>query len=158
MRRAFLAKRDNPRSKAIAVAAYEVAMEQIEAGQDIEIEVREPKRTLDANACMWATLGDIAAQVDWPHTDRAGRWAIGKMSADSWKAVLTAGFEQETRMAQGVAGGMVMLGARTSQYSRRRMGEFIEFAHAFGAERGVRWSAKAEDELAMWAKPGRAAA
>jgi len=158
MKRTFLAKRDNPRSKAIAVAAYEVAMEQIEAGNDIEIEVREPRRTLDANACMWATLGDIAAQVDWPHTDRAGRWVFGKMPAENWKAVLTAGFEQETRMAQGVAGGMVMLGARTSQYSKRRMGEFIEFAHAFGAERGVRWSARAEDELAMWAKPGRAAA
>lgn len=158
MKRLFRAMRDNPRSRAIAVAAYEHAMAQIDAGQDVEIEVREPRRTLDANACMWASLGDIAAQVDWPHTDAGGRWAFGKMSADNWKAVLTAGFEQETRMAQAVAGGAVMLGARTSQYSKRRMGEFIEFVHAFGTERGVRWSDRAAEELAMWAKPGRAAA
>ena len=158
MKRLFRAMRDNPRSRAIAVAAYEAAMEQIEAGNDVEILLREPARTLDANSAMWATLADIARQVDWPHTDSAGRWVIGKMPAESWKAILTAGFEQETRMAQGVAGGTVMLGARTSQYSKRRMGEFIEFVHAFGADRGVRWSAKAAEELAMWAKPGRAAA
>ena len=52
MKRLFRAMRDNPRRKAIAVAAYEAAMEQIEAGNDVEILLREPARTLDANAAM----------------------------------------------------------------------------------------------------------
>ena len=125
-------------------------------GEDFEIHVREPRRTLDANACMWATLTDIAQQVPWPHTHR-GEWRIGLMPKESWKAVLTAAYHQETEQAQGVGGGTVMLGARTSQYSRKRMGEFIEFVHAFGSERCVVWSAKAEDELAQFRPVGRAA-
>ncbi len=157
MKRLFVMRHDNPQRLVVADRAIAELLERVGAGQDTEVEIREPRRTLDANACMWATLGDIAAQVDWPHTNGKGEWAIGRMPAEAWKAVLTAAFEQETRMAQGVGGGTVMLGARTSQYSRRKMGEFIEFAHAFGAERGVRWSAKAEEELAAWA-PARMAA
>ena len=157
MKRLFLMRHDNPQRLVIADRAIAELLERVGAGQDTEVEIREPRRTLDANACMWATLGDIAAQVDWPHTNDEGEWTFGRMPPDSWKATLTAGFERETRMAQGVGGGTVMLGARTSQYSRRKMGEFIEFAHAFGAERGVRWSAKAAEELAAWA-PARKAA
>lgn len=130
-------------------------------GGPVQITLDEPKRTLDSNACMWATLADIARQVEWPHTDASGNWTISLMTADSWKSVLTAGFEQETKMAQGIGGGTVMLGARTSQYSRRKMGEFIEFVQAFGTERGVKWSASAQDEMAQFApttKQQRAAA
>ncbi|WP_445394257.1 recombination protein NinB [Stenotrophomonas maltophilia] len=119
-------------------------------GGAVQITLDEPKRTLDANACMWATLADIARQVEWPHT-KGGNWTIGLMDSDSWKAILTAAFEQETKQAQGIGGGTVMLGARTSQYSRRKMGEFLEFVQAFGTERGVKWSASAQDEMAQFA-------
>lgn len=119
-------------------------------GGPVQITLDEPKRTLDSNACMWATLADIARQVEWPHT-KGGNWTIGLMDSDSWKAVLTAAFEGESRMAQGIGGTTVMLGARTSQYSRRKMGEFIEFVQAFGTERGVKWSASAQDEMAQFA-------
>lgn len=156
MKRQFIHRQDNPRRDGVVKLAIEWIQSLAEAGEDFEIHVREPRRTLDANACMWATLTDIAQQVSWPHTD-GGEWRIDLMPKDSWKAVLTAAYEQETRQAQGIGGGTVMLGARTSQYSRRRMGEFIEFAHAFGSERGVQWSAKAEDELEQFG-PGRRAA
>lgn len=157
MKRMFVHRQDNPRRAGVVQLAIEWIQQLAAAGEDFEIHVREPRRTLDANACMWATLTDIAQQVLWPHTV-GGEWQIGLMSKDAWKAVLTAAFERETQMAQGVGGGTVMLGARTSQYSRRRMGEFIEFVHAFGAEKGVKWSAKAEDELAQFARPARRAA
>lgn len=124
----------------------------IDGGRDFDIVVTDPPRTLDANACMWATLADIAEQLDWPHTE-SGMWEIGRMPSESWKAVLTAAFEQEVAMAQGVTGGTVMLGARTSKYSKRKMGDFLEFVHAFGNEREVRWSARARDELAEFAWP-----
>ncbi|QXQ04278.1 recombination protein NinB [Stenotrophomonas indicatrix] len=123
----------------------------------VQITLDEPKRTLDANACMWATLADIARQVEWPHT-KGGNWTIGLMDSDSWKAILTAAFEQETKQAQGIGGGTVMLGVRTSQYSRRKMGEFLEFVQAFGSERGVKWSASAQDEMAQLAQSQRRAA
>lgn len=116
----------------------------------VQVTIGEPKRTLDSNAAMWATFADIAHQVEWPHT-KDGNWTIGLMDSASWKAVLTAAFEQETKQAQGIGGGTVMLGARTSQYSRRKMGDFIEFVQAFGTERGVKWSASAQDEMAQFA-------
>lgn len=120
----------------------------------VQITLGEPKRTLDSNACMWATFADIARQVEWPHT-KNGNWTIGLMDSPSWKAVLTAAFELETKQAQGIGGGTVMLGARTSQYSPRKMGEFIEFVQAFGTERGVKWSASAQDEMAQFAPTKR---
>ena len=154
MTRRFHVSRDNPKAaqvvETMAAAAHELCM----AGTNFDIEFREPRRSLDANAAMWATLADIAAQVDWPHTE-GGNWVIGRMDSESWKAVLTAGFEAETRMAQGVAGGSVMLGARTSKFSKRRMGDFLTFVHAFGSERGVRWSDKALEDLAQWAPAER---
>jgi hypothetical protein len=144
-KRTFQFRRANPRIE-LVVSALVSYVRQWLTGNDCDVTVSEPKRTLDANAAMWGTLTDISKQVDWPHTV-AGSWVIDKMGTEPWKAVLTAAFEQETAMAQGVSGGVVMLGARTSQYGKRKMGDFIEFAHAFGSDRGVKWSPKAASEL-----------
>lgn len=154
MKRIFVVSHDNPARAKVCERAIESMRERYKAGESFEIEIREPRRTLDSNACLWATLTDIAEQVEWPHTE-SGEWRIGVMSKDSWKAVLTAAFEQETAQAQGIGGGTVMLGARTSQYSRRKMGEFIEFVTAFGADKGVKWSAGALEEQAQWAPAER---
>lgn len=156
MKRTFNVSRDNPKAAQVCESAIQHMRDCYASGQPFEMEFREPRRTLDSNACMWATLADIAAQVDWPHTDAKGNWTIGKMPADpNWKAVLTAGFQQEMSMAQCVAGGTVMVGARTSKFSKRTMGEFLTFVHAFGAERGVRFSDKALEDLAQWAPAER---
>lgn len=155
-KRLFAARRGNPRLPLVVDGAVAEIRRRVLDGEDFDVEVREPKRTLDSNACMWATLADIARQVEWPHT-KGGEWKIDLMDSDSWKAVLTAAFEQETKQAQGIGGGTVMLGARTSQYSRRKMGELLEFVHAFGAERGVKWSARAQDEMADFGPVRRAA-
>ena len=152
--RSFLVAHDNPNRAQVCERAIQHMRDCYAARKDFEMVFREPRRTLDANSCMWATLDDIASQVDWPHTE-SGNWVIGRMDSDSWKAVLTAGFEAETRMAQGVSGGTVMLGARTSKFSKRRMGDFLTFVHAFGSERGVRWSDKALEDLAQWAPADR---
>lgn len=156
MKRTFVANPDNPKAAQVADAARAEVLRRIQSGESCEIEVREPRRTLDSNAAMWATLADIAAQVEWPHTFE-GNWQIGRMDSESWKAVLTSAFEAETRMAQAVNGGTVMLGARTSKFSKRRMGDFLTFCNAFGSEKGVRWSDKALEDLAQWAPAERAA-
>lgn len=148
MKRTFTIKHDNPERDEVCKRSIEYMRELYRLGQDFEIEFREPRRSLDSNSAMWATLTDIAKQVDWPHTE-GGEWVIGKMGNGAWKAVLTAGYEQETQMAQGVGGGMVMVGASTSRYTKRKMGELLEFIHAFGADKGVRFSDRARDDLEM---------
>ena len=114
------------------------------------------KRTPDQNRKMWPMLTDFARQIDWPHTKR-GQWRIAKMPPMSWKAVLTAAFEQEMEMAQGLEGGQVMVGASTSNYGVRKFADFINFLYATGNERGVVWSDKSEQVAREYAPKDKAA-
>lgn len=153
MKRTFQYRQSNDRRASVLESvAAEMKMRAL-AGDDFDVVVSEPKRTACMNSAMWATMADIAAQVEWPHTNEKGEWVISLMDSTSWKSVLSAGFERETTMAQGIGGGNVMIGARTSQYSKRKMSELIDFIQAFGSERGVKWSARAQDEMAAWKYP-----
>lgn len=116
-----------------------------EIGQDFQIRLEEVKRTLDQNAAMWPALTDFASQVPWPVTQRDG--STKQATADDMKDVLTATFESEVRMAPGLRGGFVMLGARTSKYGKKKMGDFLTFIRAEGNDRGVVWSKKANDNF-----------
>lgn len=109
------------------------------------------KRTVSQNAKMWPMLTDFSKQLKWPHT-RNGEWVIDLMPPMSWKAVLTAAFEQEMSMAQGWRGGTVMVGASTSNYGVRRMADFITWMYAEGGERGVNWSEKSERAMREWGR------
>lgn len=99
-------------------------------------EIRPKTRTLGQNDFMWSILTDIAKQVDF-----VVNGALVKVSPEEVKDILSAGLKREMRMAQGIDGGMVILGQRTSKMTVRQMAELIELAHAFGAQRGVQWSA-----------------
>lgn len=105
------------------------------AGQKVEIKVGDAKRSSEQNDCMWAMLTDVAKQVEWPVDGRMQR-----LSPEDWKHVLSAGLKREQRVAQGINGGFVILGQRTSQMSKRELSDLIDLIGAFGAERGVRWS------------------
>lgn len=84
-------------------------------------------RTLDQNARMWAMLGEISRAVDW----------YGQKLADyEWKDMFTAALKRQ-KIVPGLEGGFVVLGARTSKMSKQEVGEIMELAAAFGAERGV---------------------
>ena len=50
-------------------------------------------------------------------------------------------------MAEGLSGGVVMLGVSTRKMTVKEMSDVIEFLMAFGAERGVVWSNEAQKEL-----------
>lgn len=116
--------------------AYLFATELAVSGA-VEIVVRPVKsrRTLDQNAKLWAMLGDIARQVQWPVNG-----VMQLLDAEDWKALMTAAARQEVRMAAGVNGGVVMLGVSTKRMTVAELGDVIEFMYAFGAERNVRWS------------------
>lgn len=104
-----------------------------DAPEGFVVTVAEPTRSLDQNAAQWPILQAFADQVQWP-INGAMVW----MTADDWKDVLTAAFKRETvRVAQGLDGGMVMLGSRTSKFSVKEMSEFIEFLKATAALRDV---------------------
>ncbi|BBP60379.1 recombination protein NinB [Pseudomonas sp. St316] len=116
--------------------AYLFATELATAGA-VEIIVRPVKsrRTLEQNAKLWAMLGDISRQVGWPVNG-----VMQKLDSEDWKALMTAAARQEIRMAQGINGGVVMLGESTRRMTVAELGDVIECMYVFGAEKGVTWS------------------
>ena len=98
-----------------------------------KVTVEPPRRSLDQNAAQWPILQAFSQQLLWPVNG-----AMVRMEPEDWKHVLTAAFEGErARLAMGLDGGVVMLGARTSQYSKAKFSEWMEFIHATAALRGV---------------------
>jgi len=95
--------------------------------------VQEPTRSLEQNAAQWPILQAFADQVQWP--------VNGKMvwlTDEEWKDILTAAFQGETvRLAQGLDGGVVMLGLKTSKFGKRQFSDWLEFLHATAAAKEV---------------------
>jgi NinB protein len=101
--------------------------------------VIEPKRrSLQANARMWAMLSDISRQVVW-HGQ--------KLCKDDWKTMATAALKRQ-RVVPGIEGGFVVLGEHTSTMTIAQMNELMKFLEAFGAQHGVRFTARFELEHA----------
>jgi len=104
-----------------------------EAPENYVVTVQEPTRNTSQNAAQWPILEAFAEQLQWPVNG-----AMVNLTAEEWKDVLTAAFQGETvRLAQGLNGGVVMLGLRTSQMGKRRFSEWLDFLHATAALRGV---------------------
>ena len=134
MNKAFIIDRENPHWQQVveALAAFVTAESTI---HPLRLVVGETTRSTLQNSLMWAVLTDISRQVEWPVDGKPQ-----KLDPTDWKHVLTAGLKQETRVARGVGGGFVVLGQRTSKMTKRELSEVIEFAYAFGAEHGVKWT------------------
>lgn len=98
-----------------------------------KVVVSEPSRTLDQNAAQWPILEAFSQQLDWPvNGERV------KLPPEDWKDILTAAFQKElVRIAQGLDGGMVMLGMRTSKMGKKTFSEYLDFLNATAAMRGV---------------------
>lgn len=131
-RRVFAFDPENPRREGVLAFMADVIRQ---CGRRVVITVAEPTRSLEANAAMWAMLADLARQVEWPVDGK-----LQRLSPEDWKHILTAGLKREQRVAQGVAGGFVMLGQRTSRMTQREMGELLDLIAAFGAEHNVRFT------------------
>lgn len=99
------------------------------------LEIRAETRSTAANRLLWSCLNDISRQVEWPVDGK-----LQKLDAEDWKAILSAGVTKAQRVAQGVEGGFVMLGQRTSKMTRAEFTALIDFCHAFGDSRGIQWS------------------
>lgn len=116
--------------------AWKLACEILQFGKPVRIRIDEkmPTRTLEQNDLMWAVLTDIARQVEWPVDGK-----LQRLEPEDWKDILSAGLSKSQRVAQGIEGGFVMLGQRTSRMNIGDMSDLIELAYAFGTEHGVMW-------------------
>lgn len=121
---------------AVAKTIWIHAKANLSAGRRMVMELRPEKRSDPQNRRMWAMLGEISAQVDW-----YGQ----KLSAEDWKHVLSASLKKQ-RAVQGIDGGFVVLGLSTSKMSKAEMSELQTLMEAFGAEKGVKFSAVGYDE------------
>ncbi len=105
-----------------------------DAPEGYAVTIGEPIRNLDQNAAQWPILQAFADQLQWPINGKM-EW----MTPDEWKDVMTCAFKRESvRVAMGMDGGMVMLGQRTSKFSKAQFGEWLEFLNATAVARDVR--------------------
>ena len=97
--------------------------------------VCEERRNNAQNSAQWPILEAWAEQKLWPVNG-----AMTKLTATEFKDILTAAFEGETnpRIAQGLNGGIVMLGRRTSRYGKKRFSEWLDYLNAISAEQGIK--------------------
>lgn len=125
MKRSFVLSHALARRRALAAVA--------EAPDGYGVTVAEPTRSVEQNSAQWPILQAFAEQLVWPVNGQMVR-----MTKEEWKAVLSAAFQNETaRLAMGLNGGVVLLGMRTSEMSKRQFSEWLEFLRSVAADRGV---------------------
>lgn len=107
--------------------------EAMQAGRRWVLTLRLETRTQAQNRLMWPLLTAFSEQLEWPVNG-----SMTKLTPDEFKDVLSAGFHGDTvRLAMGLNGGVVMLGQRTSKFTKPQFAEWIEFLYATAADRGV---------------------
>lgn len=96
--------------------------------------VQDVTRSHEQNSAQWPILDAFSKQLMWPVNGQMVR-----LSDEEWKDVLTAAFRQEApRLAMSLNGaGVVMLGQRTSKFSKKEFSDWLEFLHYVAADRGV---------------------
>lgn len=99
------------------------------------LSIKPETRSLQQNARLWAMLTEISHQVDW-----YGR----KLTAEEWKHVFSASLKKQD-VVPGLDGGFVVLGLSTSKMTKAEMGDLQTLMEAFGAQQGVKFSAR-DDE------------
>jgi hypothetical protein len=76
-------------------------------------------------------LNEISQQVEW-----YGH----RLTPEEWKDVFSAAMKR-TKVVPGLDGGFVVCGQSTSKMTKAEMSEMQTLMEAFGAEKGVRFSA-----------------
>lgn len=126
MKKTFLLRDANVRQHVIST----IQQLPTDSTKPLQITIQEETRSLAQNRMLWACLHDVSSQVIW-----YGR----KMDPESWKHVFSASLKKQDTVP-GIDGGFVVLGQSTSKMRVGEMRDLIELIHAFGAERGVRFS------------------
>lgn len=109
---------------------------QLTAGKKLQLTIKTRTRSLDQNARLWAMLGDISSQVDW-----YGR----KLTPEDWKHLFSSTLRKLEVVPNLEGTGFVALGLSTSKMTVGEMADLQTLIEAFGAEKGVRFSAPERD-------------
>jgi hypothetical protein len=104
----------------------------LQTGQKLVLTVSPLTRSVEQNSRMWAMLSEVAAQVEW-----YGR----KLTPEDWKHIFTASLKKMDVVPNLEGTGFVALGLHTSKMTVAEMTDLMQLMEAFGAERGVRFSA-----------------
>lgn len=117
----------------ISTVIWPAAKALLMAGHRLTIEVRTDTRTLKQNRLMWSVMHDLSKQVQW-----CGR----RLTPEGWKEWLTGHLDGQELLPNMDGTGFISIsrGRSTSQMTVKEMTAVIDLAHAFGAERGVKWS------------------
>lgn len=103
------------------------------AHKRVNLVAKTDSRTAAQNRIMWSCLTDLSKQVEW----------FGKrMTPVGWKNWITGhlnGQELHPNM-DGTGFISVTRGASTSEMTIAEMVAVVDLCHAFGADRGVKWS------------------
>lgn len=87
------------------------------------------RRTLPQNDRFWATLTDVADQVEWCGL---------KLKASDWRLIFLDALKRERIVVPNIDGsGLVDLGQSSSDLTKNEMSELLELITAFGAQHGV---------------------
>lgn len=122
--------------KAIQAQVWPQLKSMLMAGHRMVVEVKPETRSLEQNARLWAMLTDISEQVDW----------YGKrLTPEDWKHVFSASLRKLDVVPNLDGSGFVALGQSTSRMTRSEMSDLQTLMEAFGAEKGVRFSAVNEN-------------
>lgn len=131
--RLTLALREPAQAHKALLHAWTHAKAWLMAGHRLVLTIAPETRTQAQNRLMWPLLTAFAKQLQWPINGK-----MVHMDAHDWKDVLSAAFKGESvRIAMGLDGGVVMLGQRTSKFTKKQFAEWIEFLYATAADRDV---------------------
>lgn len=106
----------------------------LQAGVVLQIEVKKLTRSLEQNALMWSCLTDLSNQVVWGGDK--------KFTPEGWKDFITAHLHGQEMVENMDGTGYVWIGKgrATSDMTIKEMIDVITLCHAFGNDRGVKWS------------------
>ena len=88
---------------------------------------RAPTRSLEQNALLWSRLTQLSNELLWDSEH---------LTPTEYKDLLTACLRKQ-KVVRGIEGGLVFLGARTSEMTKAEMADLLTLMEAFAAERGV---------------------
>lgn len=104
--------------------------------------IQDATRSTDQNSKLHAVITDVANQLEY-----MGK----KRTLQQWKILLISGHaiatENEAEVLPGIENEFVTFRESSAQMSKKRLASVIEYIHAYGSEKGVRWSGSAREAI-----------
>ena len=121
MKQTFLLTHDEARRRAWQAVS--------KAPQGYAVTIGEPTRNLEQNAAMWPILEAYAERKQI-----SVNGAMVNLSPEEWKDILTGAFREEAPRVAHYRGRVVLVGQRTSGFSKSEFSEWLDWLMATAHE------------------------